>query len=173
MGYLSGKTVYLCGPIAAATTEEMGTWRESIKPFLYDLGVIVLDPLKKDKEGLGETDEDRQKFRDLIMQEKWAEHKELFWPVARWDLRAVDKSDFIIVNYNPLIPSVGTFHELVNASQQKKPILLKYDRNQLDKFNFWLPVLVKTENFFPTWEQMKESLLQVDKGVYNSSYWTL
>jgi len=174
MEYLKGKTCYLCGPIAAASSTEMSNWREGIKPFLADLGVNVLDPLKKDKEGLAETPEERQRFKDLIMQEKWEEHKKLFWPVARWDLRSVDKSDFIIVNYNPEIPTVGTWHEVVMASHiQKKPVLLKYDRSQLDKFNFWVPVLVKSQHLFPTWDKLKEELNKVDQGQFDTSYWTL
>jgi hypothetical protein len=174
-GYLSGKTVYLCGPIAGVSQEDSSSWREYIKPTLNKFNLNILDPLKKDKEGLGESAEDRQKFRNLIMQEKWEEHKKLFWPVARWDLRSVDKSDFIIVNYDdPTHATVGTWHEVVMASHiEKKPVLLKYNRNHLDKFNFWVPVLVKSYHMFAEWNDMFVYLNKINDGHLDSSHWTL
>jgi hypothetical protein len=173
MGYLNGKTVYLCGPIAAAT--DSGTaWRNELTPKLVAMGLTVLDPCKKTTSELSEIDEDRTKFKELIMAEKWAEHKKAFWPIARWDLRSVDKSDFIIVLYDPTVATVGTWHEVVMASHiQKKPVLLKYDRAQLDKFNFWVPVLIKEQHLFPEWDLMMAELNKVDQGIFDTSYWTL
>ena len=171
MNYLKNKTCYLCGPIMALSDEKSSSWRDNISKYLSNYGINVLDPLKKDDAELGESSKDRQKFRDLISQERWEDHKKLFWPIARWDLKAVNKSDFIIFNYDADCPTVGTYHEIVVASQQKKPILLKYDRSQLARFNFWLPILIKSEHMFAEWGQMLNHLGEVDNGIHSTSYW--
>jgi hypothetical protein len=173
MNYLNGKTCYLCGPIAAAA-DSGTTWRNEITPKLKSYGINVLDPCKKTTSGLSEIHDDKEKFKKLIMEENWEEHKKQFWPIARWDLRAVDKSDFLILNYDALQASVGTWHEVVMASHiQKKPVLLKYDRKQLDKFNFWVPILVKTQHLFSDWDKLFKELDKVNSGQFDTSYWTL
>jgi nucleoside 2-deoxyribosyltransferase len=172
MNYLKGKQVYLCG--AMHSYDDSGiAWRETLTPRLQHYGVDVVDPTKTTADGVGEVGDDKKKFKELILKEDWVSLKENFWPIVRKDLRAVDKADFIICYYNPTIPTVGTIHELVVASQQKKPILLKYDREYLPNFNPWVSCLVKQQYFHNNWDSLMDHLAKINDGVFDTSYWTL
>lgn len=172
MTYLNGKTVYLCGPLHAEKDSGIG-WREHITPKLLDYGLVVDDPTKKTVNGVGEVGDDKARFKELILQKKFQQLKEEFWPIVRKDLRSVDRSDFLIFNYVAGVPTVGTYHEIIISSQQKKPILLKYDENELDKFNPWVLTFVKSSWCFSTWEELYEELDRVNNRQFDSSHWTL
>lgn len=173
-GYLKDKRVYLCGPLGCVDDDGVG-WRNDLTPRLESLGLIVDDPTKSvSDEGIGEVGDDKKKFREIILREDFKELKEQFWPIVRKDLRSVDKSDFLIVNYDSLAPTVGTYDECTRASVQKKPILLKYDKNQLDTFNPWVVTWVKENEIFSSWDDLFDYLENtINKGDYASSRWTL
>ena len=163
MGYLQGKTCYLTGPITAASDDGI-VWRKTVTPSLEALGVIVDDPTVKTANGLGEVKADKQMFKDLLEQKKFKECKELFWPVCRKDLRSVDRSDFLVFYYNPLIPMFGTIDELVTASRlQKKPVLMMIEEENIKHMNPWSLVLIKEECIFTKWESLISYLATIDK----------
>lgn len=172
MGYLQDKSVYLCGPLHGCD-DDGKNWRELITPNLTAYGIHVEDPTKKTINGIGEVGLDKKNFQSLIMEKKFTHAKETFWPLCRADLRAVDKADFLILNYDPTIPTVGTWNEVTNAVGQKKPVLLKYNENQLDKFNIWVLTYIKEGCIFSTWEEMFLYLDKVNNGIFNTSYWTI
>jgi hypothetical protein len=173
MNYLKDKAVYLCGGMSAYKDSGMG-WRDEVKPILTNrFGIHVYDPTHKEVVGAAEIGESKEKFRKLILEEKWVELKEAFDLVVRWDLRAVDKADFLIVDYDPTIHTVGTIHELVLASSQKKPILVKYQKAHLSKVNPWMSILIRPEHFFSEWDDLFAYLQQVDEGHVNSDYWSI
>jgi nucleoside 2-deoxyribosyltransferase len=175
MNYLRGKKVYLSGPIHFANDCGVA-WRDLITPRLRELGLEVLDPCKKVVNGaidLSEVGKNKDKFQEMIMQEDWSRVKKEFWPIVRADLRAVDHCDFVICDYDPLIPMVGTIHELVVATFEKKVILLKYDKDQLKNFNPWIAALIKEHHFFDEWDKMMEHLKKVDAGQFDTSLWVI
>jgi len=172
MHLLKDKTVYLCGSMNLKKDSGI-EWREEITPKLLEYGLTVLDPCKKTVTNACEIGEDKKEFRRLILEEKWNELKERFWPVVRNDLRACDKSDLIIFNYEPEISTVGSVHELVVANYEKKVILLKYDKAQLDKFNPWICVFIKNHHFFSEWSDMFAYLREVDNGKMDTSLWVM
>lgn len=172
MGYLNGKSVYLCGAMHGYTDSGV-TWRGMLTPFLKSYGIEVIDPSLTSANGVSEVSDDKKKFKELVLKEDWVQLKETFWPIVRKDLRAVDKADFIICYYDPNIPTVGTIHELVVASSQKKPIFLKYDVEHLEKFNPWISCLIKTQYFHNSWVSIRKHLDCVDQGKFDTSYWTL
>jgi len=171
--YLKGKTVYLCGAMAAL--QDSGVqWRDWITQRLKtEFSMIVLDPTGKSTDGISEIGDDKEKFRDLCKREAWGELKDTFYDVVRWDLRAVDKADVIIVNYDTLVPTVGTWHEIEVANFERKPILMKYDTSQLDTFNPWVTVHMKPEHLFSDWEILFNHLRDVNNGKFNRRRWTL
>lgn len=173
MSYLNDRSVYLAGPIHAVDDDGVG-WRDDITPLLKErFGVVVNDPSKISANGKVEVADDKKRFKDLIKMEQWAQVKEEFYPIVRKDLRCVDKSDFLIVVYNPCIHMFGTLHELMEAAHQKKPILIKYDREHLDHFNPWLTCLIKPQWLFPTWKAMWMYLDKINKGIIETSHWGL
>lgn len=172
MNYLNGKSVYLCGAMQGYEDHGAG-WRDKLTPFLKEKGIEVVDPTKTSSNGVSEVGDDKKRFRELVLKENWTQLKEEFWPIVRKDLRAVDKADFLICYYDPTIPTVGTIHELVVASAQKKPIFLKYDVERLNNFNPWISCLIKQKYFHNSWDSLKEHLRLVDRGEFDTSYWTL
>jgi nucleoside 2-deoxyribosyltransferase len=173
MNYLQNKNVYLCGAMYAFANCG-ADWRDQITPKLLSYGIHVEDPVKKTAFEVSEVDEDKKRFRELIMKEDFVGLKEAFWPVVRKDLRCVDKADFIIFCYdNPSAPTVGTIHELVAAQSQKKPILMKYDNTKLEAFNPWIATFIKPNHFFPEWSLLFEHLDKVNAGQFDTSLWTL
>ena len=170
--YLDGKTAYLCGSIKGL--KDSGTkWRETITPLLQKMGINVLDPCNKNTIISEEVGKDKIKFQNMALKEDWGNLKKEFWQVVRYDLRCIDRCDFVIVNYDPTVPTIGTVHELVVATFEKKVILLKYDKDQLESFNPWMATFIKSHHFFPEWDSMLNYLGEVNKGILDTSYWVI
>jgi hypothetical protein len=170
--YLKGKTVYLCGAMAAVA-DDGKQWREYVTHLLKERGVQVLDPTRKKSRCASEIDENKELFKRLVKEQKFQELSEVFAPVARWDLRSVDKADFLVVNYDSTVHTVGTIDEIVIANLERKPILVRYDPEQLDTFNPWLTVRVKPKYLFPTWKDLFAHLDVVDGGEFDRDLWTI
>lgn len=173
INYLSDRTVYLAGPMFAASDDGVG-WRQVVTPTLQvQFNLHVEDPSKKTVSGVGEIGTDKDNFKKLILSEKWVELKRDFYPIVRKDLRCVDRSDFLIVVYDPCVHMFGTIHEIVLASQQKKPILIKYEKKDLDSFNPWVTCLVKPQWLFSEWDDMFSYLYKINDGKIETSHWGL
>lgn len=171
MNYLNGKTVYLAGSIHHNDEDSGIGWREEITPKLVNYGLNVLDPCKQTINNLGEVGDDKKLLKSLILQKNFSEVKRIFFPILKSDLRCVDLSHFIIVNYRPKIRHVGTIHELVMSNIEKKPILLYYPENELEDFNPWMACLVKTNHIFTDWNCMFDYLEKVNSGNFDTSLW--
>jgi nucleoside 2-deoxyribosyltransferase len=172
VGYLNKKTVYLAGPIMSLNCDGK-SWRGEITPKLKSFGLEVLDPTRKTTHGCSEVSDDKAKFKKLAADGDYFKLKEEFSPVARWDLRSVDKSDFIIVSFNFAIPTFGTIDEIVVASTQRKPILFHFDKSQTHLFNPWTTVRIHPNCIFNSWDDIFKLLKDVDDGNYDTKYWTL
>lgn len=171
--YLRNRVVYLAGPMHAVNDDGIG-WRDEITPILTDrFNLVVDDPSKKSVNGVCEVADDKKRFKQLIAEEKWQQIKEEFYPIVRKDLRCVDKSDLLIVVYSPHVHMFGTIHEVIEAAHQKKPILIKYEKEHLDVFNPWLTCLVKPQWLFSSWESMWLYLDKINSGIIETSHWGL
>lgn len=171
--YLKGKTVYLAGPIHAVDDDGIG-WRNMITPILKKkFKIVVDDPCKKTINGKNEVKDDKKELIDLIKNKEFSKVKEKFWWIVRKDLRSVDKADFLIAVYDPCVHSVGTIHEIIEAHRQRKPVLLWYDIKKVEKFNPWILTFTKENMIFTEWEDLFSYLGEVNKGHFDTSYWTL
>jgi len=178
MNYLAGKSVYLAGPMFACNDDGAG-WRDNITPKLVQYGISVENPVKKTlPNGMGEVEDDKKLFIDLIKQEKFDELKKIFEPIGRKDLRCVDKADFIIASYTSHVHMFGTIHELMQAHDQRKPILLFIDKACIadGTLNPWLTIITKPSCWFFDWDSLLHHLDCVDKKIhpyFNEKYWTI
>jgi hypothetical protein len=173
MNYLKDKIVYLCGSIHAVSDDGLG-WRTTITPNLTDIfGVIVDDPCKKTVNGQGEVADDKKILKELIKDGKFLEVKEKFYPIVRKDLRSVDKCDFLIVVYDPTVHLVGTIAEIILAHQQRKPMLMFFDKAKQESVNPWIFTYFKDTCIFTEWNKMFEYLENINSGKFDTSYWTL
>jgi nucleoside 2-deoxyribosyltransferase len=178
MSYLTGKSVYLAGPMFALE-DDGAEWRNFITPKLTALGVNVENPVTKTlPNGLSEIQDDKQMFRTLIKERKFDELKKVFEPIGRKDLRCVDKADFIIAFYTSKVHMLGTIHELVQAHSQRKPILLFIDNKDVSDgtLNPWLTVITKPSCWFFDWTSLLYHLECVDAKTapyFDDKYWTI
>lgn len=178
MNYLSGKSVYLAGPMFACQDDGAG-WRTEITPRLRSYGISVENPVTKTlPNGKGEVEDDKKLFVDLIKSENFDELRKVFLPIGHKDLRCVDKADFIIATYTSHVHMFGTIHELVRAADGKKPILLYIDKKCVTDgtLNPWLTIITKPSCWFFNWDDVFNHLDHVDKmepPYFNDKYWTI
>ena len=148
--------VYLAGPIDFCP-DKGASYREKLHRMLNEVGLephMILDPTKKPlgkMEAYKDFDTEQQFFDALVKHERWDEYEEYIKAIMHIDLRFVDKSDVIIATVNPDIPMCGTWHEVVVARQQKKPVLLVDPRGK-GGASRWAVGLVGHANIFETHE---------------------
>jgi hypothetical protein len=172
INYLKGKTVYLAGSIHHNDEDSGIGWREIITPKLEKFGLNVIDPCKQTLNGFGEVGADKKYLKELIKSKDFKKVKEVFFPILKKDLRCVDLSHFVIVNYRPTIRHIGTIHEVITAHQlQRKPVLLYYPPNEIEDFNPWMACLVKEKHIFDDWDKILNYLTEVDNGNFDTSLW--
>ena len=97
----------------------------------------------------------------------------LFRSVIQKDLRLIDISDFIIVNLEIDKPTFGTMHELVVATQQKKPIFLSV--NDKKRTPLWLIGLVKPKYIYSGIGDVIRKIKDIDSDTchMDSDKWRL
>lgn len=170
MSLLYKHTCYLCGPIDNAIDGGRG-WRESIKPRLKELGLLIFDPTNKKIASLSENEENLQKRRELKIAGNYEELRRLGIPIRHADLRAVDLASFLIVYLDFSVIMMGTLNELFIADQQRKPILCVVP--QFDLIPDWLRWTLPEEFLFQNFDDMFKYLADVDAGNVDNQRWVL
>lgn len=172
MNYLKDKMTYLAGPIQMVTDKEAMNWRDNITPILEKkYSIIVQDPCKKTSCTLGELGDDKLYFKNLIKSKKYEQVKNEFYKIIRYDLKCVDRSDFIIVYHDPKIPTVGTWHEIINCINKKSPVLVVCPEQSIEYINPWLLTLIKPQWLFTSFDDMILYLDKINNGEIDSSHW--
>lgn len=166
---LQGMKTYLSGPIQYAN-DNGTTWRQRITPKLISMGIDVIDPCdKKDfTSEIGDFRNQMRLWRETGDFEKIRANMKI---IRRWDLRAVDYSNFIIVNVDKDIPTWGTVDECVVAERQKKPILIMC-KDGLAGCPDWLFAIAKLHEIFTTEDEVIEHLRHINEhGFENDLRW--
>jgi len=163
MNRLKGLACYLSGPIDFA--ENLGAdWRDLITPFLEDMNVKVFDPLKHCYWGTDEIDDVKRPLMKKYAEEgKFYELREEMKDVNHWDLRSVDLSSFIIVNYDNSVHMCGTYEEIFQANRQCKPVLL-VSSCPLNKISSWMYGRFPPDHMFQGWEELKNYLEKINSN---------
>jgi hypothetical protein len=161
MNRLKDLNFYLAGPIDFA--ENLGSdWRDSITPFLESKNVKVFNPLKPIFHGSKEFDIKRPELDIMRENEDYELLRQEVRNVIRWDLRAVDLSSCIIVNYDINIHQCGTMEEIFMANaEQSKPVLFHVN-NAKNKLPKWLYGRFPHQHLFNTWEELKDYITRID-----------
>ena len=160
MNKLKGMRCYLSGAISFSNDQG---WKDQLKIFLENKGVTVLDPSNKPTEIGKETVESRNWLRKLKEEENWDEISKEVKAVRCVDLRMVDISDFIIVNVDLEIYTIGTWEEVTLANRQKKPILIRI-RQGKGGGAWWLFGMVPHQMIFSTFDAIEDYLNKIDSG---------
>jgi len=160
MNRLKGLVTYLSGPIDCAEDKGYG-WRDTITPFLENMGVKVLNPLRHSYMGAERIPEKRKLMDEFLKEGRFQELHEEMKELVHMDLRSVDLSSFIICNYDSSIHMCGTYEEIFKHNTQVKPVLLvhKKPRNELSS---WMYGRFPPEYFFFSWDELKLYLTSID-----------
>ena len=162
MNRLNGQRVYLAGAMDRVPDRGAG-WRDTITPFLQDMGIVVFNPLNKPT-GVGVENELTHEFKNsLKSQEKWDELSSLMKTIRSVDLRLVDISDFLIVNLDINTHPCGTLEEIFWANRQKKPIVVHVEQGKNNTPD-WLFGTIPHQMIFSSWQEIKNYLIDINSS---------
>ena len=164
MNRLKDLAVYLSGPIDFAENKGCA-WRNNITPFLENRNVKVFNPLKHVFYGTQDLDTvKRPKMEKLLADGKFDALREEIKDINHWDLRAVDLSSFLIVNYDISVFTCGTHEEIFCANRESKPVLLMIGDNRR-KMPKWMYGRFPSEHMFESWDAIKDYLIRIDSDT--------
>jgi nucleoside 2-deoxyribosyltransferase len=154
MGVLEGKRTYIAGPIEFDNTFD---WRTPLKEFLtHQLKIQVFDPLADSKQS---AQPELLAARDRKDYEAMRSIAKVF---VEKDLGIIDRMDFIISHVPHKVPTTGTVHEIVVASNAKKPTLLVCPQGK-HMAGLWYFGFIPHQHIFGSWNELKDYLLEVDQ----------
>ncbi len=156
MERLKNQRVYLAGAMDRVADRGNG-WRDSITPFLKELGIMVFNPIKKPTT-LGQEDEVTHRYKiKLKSEKKYNELSSLMKTIRAVDLRLVDISDFLIVNLDLEVHPCGTYEEIFLANRSKKPVIVHMTQGK-EYAPDWLFGTIPHQMIFSSWVEIKEYL---------------
>ena len=164
MNRLNGLACYMSGAIDFAP--DMGCkWRNDMTPFLEEKNVKVFNPLKHSFYGTHDLDDKkRPRMAELLEEGRYEELRGEMKELNHWDLRSVDLSSFLIVNYNLEHFTCGTHEEIFKANTQVKPVLLMIGEGNRKKMPKWIYGRFPPEHMFDSWDIMKEYIRDIDSN---------
>jgi len=163
MNRLKGLCCYLSGSIDFSP--DLGcAWRNAITPFLDARNVKVFNPLKHAFYGTQDLDTDkRPRMAKYLKEERFEELRQEIKELNHWDLRSVDLSSFLVVNYDINIFTCGTHEEIFKANTQMKPVLLMIGEGNRTKMPKWIYGRFPPEYMFETWDEITAYLTEIDE----------
>ena len=99
MHRLRGMRCYTAGSMDRVSSQMSNDWRDFVTEKLNNFGVTTLNPCKKPIDIGNESMENRQYRQQLINEGKYDEIAKQMRTIRVIDLRMVDLSDFLIVNF--------------------------------------------------------------------------
>ena len=164
MNRLNGLCCYLSGPIDFALNHGCD-WRNLMTPFLEAKNVRVFNPLKHAFYGTHDLDTNkRPRMAKLLEEGKFEELRVEMKELNHWDLRCVDLSSFLVVNYDINIFTCGTHEEIFKANTQIKPVLLMIGKDNRKKMPKWMYGRFPPEHMFESWEEMQKYIEDIDSN---------
>ena len=161
MSRLRGSRVYLCGPIDDASDYGQG-WRNDLKPFLKEQGIIYIDPCDKPIQDRYKEGPDFIKLRRQYKEKgDYEALSKMMKKVRIFDLRCVDVSDFLIVYLDLSVILCGTLEEVFCANKQKKPILIMCPQNRINVPD-WIFGTINYRHIYDDWKSLKDYIEYVN-----------
>lgn len=168
MNRLKNQRVYLAGAMDRVA-DRGTTWRDSITPFLENIGVVVFNPINKPS-NIGLEDAEVHSIKQKLKhREDYDELSFIMKAIRGVDLRLVDISDFLIVNLNLDIHPCGTYEEIFWANRQKKPIIIHMEQGKKNTPD-WLFGTVPHQMIFSDWDGIKNYLTQINTAPNIEAY---
>lgn len=171
MGTLNRARTYLVGHMQYLDGQD---WRRYVSKELSPLGIRCFNPYENNFHGLDEGVDTRDVCDILMSQGKLEAVSDTFKPIRDHDLSLVDRSDFIIANLHPTIASWGSAHEIIIASQLRRPTFISIIGGR-NKCPFWLTTLFPTRYIYNCPEEIVDTIIKIDSGEIkiDSDRWRL
>jgi nucleoside 2-deoxyribosyltransferase len=159
---LQKQRVYLAGAMDRVPDRGVA-WRDSITPFLKELGCVVFNPISKPTE-VGLEDQDTHHIKTKLKEmHRYDELSSMMKTIRSVDLRLVDMSDFLVVNLDLETHPCGTLEEIFWANRQKKPIIIHMEQGK-HLTPDWLFGTIPHQMIFSTWEELKQYLSHINSS---------
>lgn len=162
---LQGKRVYLSGPIEHA--ESGDNWRiEPRQVLVEEFEVQLLDPFADEKQMWAEELHEAQKKCDYETMRRIARN------FVRKDMAWVDRSDFLIAYLPYRVATTGTHHEIIYASDAKKPTLLVCpEGKQYNPLWYYGFIGDKGDDYmFGSWDELYDYLREVKDWKHTANF---
>ena len=156
--------VYMAGPIDF--DDSLGVaYRQKIieETKKRGIGIKFLDPTNKLTTLVNDVGEEQETIQQCKKRKSWTKLTKLMKQIVRSDLRQVDLSDFLIAMVDTSIHMCGTYHELIQADLQKKPVLAIIKGGK-ETAPSWLFGIIDYKLMFDTIEDCIQYLDDVDSG---------
>ena len=163
--YLVGHMQYLSGR----------NWRQEIAEKLRDLNITCFDPYKKPfMKDVEEDEASRQEMETWMKTKQYDRVTEKMKIVRAYDIKLVDRSDFIIAHLVPDVASWGSAEEIVTAVRMKKPIFVSMEGGKA-KTPLWMLGMLPHKYIYNSLEEVVEMLCAIDNGnkKIDSDRWRL
>ena len=153
MNRLFGMYTYLSGSIDFSPYKGKA-WRDELTPFLENMNVKVFNPLKHVFYGTDQIDTVKRPLMAKMLEEgRYEDLREEMKQLVRCDVRCVDLSSFIIINYNVDRHMCVTIEEMTVGNKQVKPCLIVCkDKKKLPS---WLYGRFPSDHMFSSFEELK------------------
>lgn len=154
---------YLVGPMDRAW-EESKEWRTELQTWLNKQGILVYNPYEKPLISVtaqGLEDDDGFKLRvESLEKEDYDKTRSLMKNVRTTDLRLVDHSDFLVVNFDLTKIPCGTYEEAFWANREKKPVIFHCVQGKKN-MPHWMFGTFPHELFFDSWSAVRRYILHI------------
>ena len=165
---------YLIGPIESALDCGVG-WRQYCKSHLEWLDIIVFDPTDKPfVKDLSETNEMQISVKTLRENKQYEELSTIMREIRSYDLGLVDKSDFIIFNFNPNNLTCGSWEEFFLANREKKPIFFVCEAG-MEHVPLWVYGTISEKYIYTDMDDCLDMITDIHTGAVeiDSNRWRL
>lgn len=182
-GKLDRACCYLSGPMEYAADHGV-EWRRKFIKMVWDRGLDIdfIDPTNKPGSADNKVGEEKGFQSTLQEQGRFSELQKYVGKYRRFDLRAVDLSDFLVCLVDPNVHMCGTYDEVFTAERQHKPTFFICEGG-LRKLPRWLFDVVDLDsgkyygkrcNVFETLEDVVNELVMLDSNaIPMSDEWVL
>ncbi len=121
--------VYLAGPLDDPRLDlqkDCKDWRNKFTQLskINNMNIVYLDPTQKVGELVQQVEDDHKILKELQKNQKYDQLRTRMKQIVKVDLRVVDLSDAVVAMIDPDVHQCGTYHEIITAVNQKKPVFI-------------------------------------------------
>lgn len=164
MNKLKGMSAYLLGNIDGISHNNAKQWRDDMTGFLKGMNVLVLDPMNKPLNEFPEDENFRKKRKQALDDGDYDLVTEMMKPTRNFDLRCVDRADFLVCNLDMDGRPFGSVEEISTGNRQKKPIIIHCPQGKKN-IPPWAFAMCNHELFFGSWGAVRQYIWEVDQGI--------